>query len=178
MAMHQPPFRPFTPEDPGYAQRPILLWHAADLAVLPFDRHKYRHIAGRIRRHQLLVRLAAPEHLRRVFQGRLGVKAAPGFSAVRWHERVVVCVLDQREVSVNISPYICSSGFRSASDELGDIPIRHISLLHAPDPSAPALDDRRLNSGQVIALPAPATVSQGTTRRRPCCSTATSSHED
>src|SRR5215471_3109534 len=120
MAMHQPPFRPFTPEDPGYTQRPVLIWHSADLAVLPFDRHKYRHITRRVRRHQLLLRLTAPEHLRRVFQGRLGVKAAFGFSAVRRHERVVVGVPDQGEVSVNISPDISSSGFRSASDELRD----------------------------------------------------------
>jgi len=126
--------RPFAPEDPSDAQRPILVWHAADLAMLPFDRHKYRHIARHIRRHQLLVRLTAPEHLRRVFQGRLGVKATPGFSAVRRQERVVAGVLDQREVPVNVSPYISGSGFRGASDEPGDVPISHISLRHAPDP--------------------------------------------
>src|SRR5689334_17687528 len=107
MTMHQPPFRLFMPKDQGHAQRPVLARHSADLAVLPFDGHEYRHIARRICLHGLQIRLTAPEHLRRGFQCLLRVEAMPWFSAVRSHERVVVSMLAQRGISANISSYMC-----------------------------------------------------------------------
>src|SRR5690349_2755993 len=46
--MDQLPFRPFVLKDQGHPQRPVLVRHSADLAVLPFDRHKYGHVSRRI----------------------------------------------------------------------------------------------------------------------------------
>src|SRR4029077_12424239 len=131
MTMHQPPFRPFMPKDQGHAQRPVLIRPSADLTVLPFDGHEYRHIARRICLHELQVCLTSPKHLRRGFQCLLGVEATPWFSAVRCHERVVVSMLDQREISANVSSDICGGSVRSASDELSDVPIGDIPLHHA-----------------------------------------------
>jgi hypothetical protein len=45
MAMHQLPPGPVAPKNQGHAQRPVLIGQSADLAVLTFDRHEYRHIA-------------------------------------------------------------------------------------------------------------------------------------
>src|SRR6185437_12191710 len=131
MAMHQLPFGPFVLKDQGHTQRPVLVRHSADLAVLPFDRHKYRHVSRRICLHELQIRLPAPEHPWRGFQCLLNIEAAPWFSAVRRHERVVVSVLDQREISLDISSYIRRGGVRSASDELSDVPVGDLSLHHS-----------------------------------------------
>src|SRR6185369_10063815 len=132
MAMHQLPFRPFVLKDQGHPQRPVLVRHSADLAVLPLDRHEYGHVSRRICLHELQVRLPAPEHLRRGFQCLIDVEAAPWLPAVRRHEGVRLSVLDQREVSVNISSYIRGGGVRSSPDELGDVPVGNVSLPHFP----------------------------------------------
>ena len=102
--------------------------------MLPFDRYKYRHVPRRICLHELQIRLPGPEHFRRGFQCFLDIEAAPWFSAVGRHERVVVSVLDQREISLNISSYIRRGGVRSAPDELsdvsvGDLPVHHSLIL-------------------------------------------------
>src|SRR6185437_11418639 len=114
MAVHQPPLRSFAPEDQGHAQRPVLVRQATYLAVLPLDHHEYRQVTRRVGLDELQLRLAAPEHFRRGFQCRLDVEATRRFSAVRRHERVVVAVLDQREVPANVSSYIRGGSLRGA----------------------------------------------------------------
>lgn len=105
-------------EHERHTQGPVLLRKPADLTALPFNRHQHDQILAGVGLDQFKTRLAAAKESSRGLQGLIRrVKAAPRVPAVRGQERVVLSVLDQREVPADVALEIGRGGLRGAADE-------------------------------------------------------------
>src|SRR5262245_5503405 len=106
MSVDELPAGPVPAKDLRDAQGPVLLRQAADLGAHPFDRHENDQIARGVGGHDLLVKRAVFEELRHRCPtlGRID-EAARRRSAERVHERVVLRVLDERQISIDVAAY-------------------------------------------------------------------------
>src|SRR5262245_10874710 len=106
MPVHEPPLTPLSAEDLRDAQRPFLLGWPAGLGTHTLDRHENDEIPRVVSCHDLLLERAGleePRHGRPILAR--SVEAAYGRSAERRHEREVLRVLDQREVTIDVAAH-------------------------------------------------------------------------
>ena len=136
VAVHDLPAVAGSPEDQRDPQRHVLVRQVPDLAVLPLDRGEDDEVSRRVPVLDVEGGLAGGEEPAALLDVLLGeTEPAPSLAAEGRHQRVVVRVVEQREVALVVAADVGVGRVVEPGDELGDVGLghRHHRAMVAPE---------------------------------------------